>query len=155
MTATSNETTKAAASLYLGDVMHARLKPFVHRFNYRVMSLLIDLDRLEAADRQSPLFGVNRRALYSFHERDHGRRDGTSLRAYAGACARSHGIDLTGGRVELLCYPRLLGYAFNPLSVYFCFDASGDLALMIYEVRNTFRQVHHYVLPVAPHQRRA
>jgi len=151
----TNETTSAAASLYVGDVMHARLKPFVHRFNYRVMSLLINLDRLAEADRQSALFGVNRGALYSFHERDHGRRDGTSLRAYAAACARGHGIDLAGGRVELLCYPRLLGYAFNPLSVYFCFDAAGDLVLMIYEVRNTFRQIHHYVLPVAPDQRRA
>ena len=154
MTATTNNT-KAVASLYVGDVMHARLKPFVHRFNYRVMSLLIDLDRLEQADRQSPLFGVNRRALYSFHERDHGQRDGTSLRAHAAACARARGIDLTGGHVQLLCYPRLLGYAFNPLSVYYCFDAAGDLVLMIYEVRNTFRQMHHYVLPVAPEQRRA
>jgi len=155
MTVTPDHTTNPAASLYVGDVMHARLKPFVHRFNYRVMSLLIDLDRLAEADHQSVLFGVNRGALYSFHERDHGRRDGTTLRAHAAACARAHGIDLAGGKVLLLCYPRLLGYAFNPLSVYFCFDAAGDLVLMIYEVRNTFRQMHHYVLPVAPEQRRA
>ena len=59
------EPTSNAAALYFGDVMHARLKPIGHRFNYRVMSLLIDLDRLEEADRQSPLFGVNRAALYS------------------------------------------------------------------------------------------
>ncbi|MDI1265191.1 MAG: DUF1365 family protein, partial [bacterium] len=64
----------AAASLYVGEVMHARLKPMGHRFHYRVMSLLIDLDRLEAAGRQSRLFGVNRAALYSFHESDHGSR---------------------------------------------------------------------------------
>ena len=102
MTATPDRVKQAAASLYIGDVMHARLKPFLHRFNYRVMSLLIDLDRLEDADRQSILFGVNRRALYSFHERDHGRRDGTSLRAYAADCARGHGLDLTDGRVLLL-----------------------------------------------------
>jgi DUF1365 family protein len=155
MAAMTNSASETAASLYVGDVMHARLKPFLHRFNYRVMSLLIDLGRLEDADRQSMLFGVNRRALYSFHERDHGRRDGSSLRAYAADCARSHCIDLAGGKVLLLCYPRLLGYAFNPLSVYFCFDASGDLALMIYEVRNTFRQMHHYVLPVDAAERRA
>ncbi len=154
MAATSDDMTKPAA-LYVGEVMHARLKPFLHRFTYRVMSLLIDLDRLADADRQSKLFGVNRHALYSFHECDHGRRDGSSLRAYAADCARAHGIDLAGGKVLLLCYPRLLGYAFNPLSVYFCFDAAGDLVLMIYEVRNTFRQMHHYVLPVAASQRRA
>jgi DUF1365 family protein len=140
----------AAAVLYFGDVMHARLKPMGHRFSYRVMSLLIDLDRLAEADRQSPLFAVNRAALYSFNEFDHGDRDGSSLRAYAQRCAAARGIDLTGGRVLLLCYPRLLGYTFNPLSAYFCFRAGGELALIIYEVRNTFGELHPYVLPVQP-----
>jgi DUF1365 family protein len=57
-------------------------------------------------------------------------------------------IVYTGGRVLLLCYPRLLGYTFNPLTVYFCYRASGELALLIYEIRNTFGDVHPYVLPV-------
>lgn len=140
---------KASAALYFGDVMHARLKPMGHRFTYRVMSLLIDLDRLDEANRSSRLFGINRAALYSFHEKDHGPRDGSSLRAYAQRCAAAQGIDLTGGRVELLCYPRLFGYTFNPLSVYFCHRADGTLALIIYEVRNTFGDIHPYVLPVA------
>ena len=140
--------TADAAALYVGEVMHARLQPMGHRFNYRVMSLLIDLDRLAAADRQSRLFGVNRAALYSFHEADHGERDGTSLRDYAQRSAAARGIDLTGGRVLLLCYPRLLGYTFNPLSVYFCYRADGELALLIYEVRNTLGGIHPYVLPV-------
>lgn len=140
----------APAALYVGEVMHARLKPMGHRFSYRVMSLLIDLDRLTEADRQSRLFGVNRAALYSFHEADHGARDGSPLRDYAQRCAAGHGIDLAGGRVLLLCYPRLLGYTFNPLSVYFCFRASGELALLIYEVRNTFGEIHPYILPVKP-----
>jgi len=139
-----------AAVLYLGEVMHARLKPMGHRFSYRVMSLLIDLDRLDEADRQSRLFGVNRAALYSFHEADHGERDGSPLRAYAQRCAAKHGIDLTGGRVWLLCYPRLFGYTFNPLSVYFCYRADGALSLIIYEVRNTLGDIHAYVLPVKP-----
>jgi uncharacterized protein len=141
-----------AASLYFGEVMHARLKPMGHRFSYRVMSLLIDLDRLDEADCVSPLFGINRAALYSFHEADHGRRDGASLRAHAQACAAEHGIDLTGGKVLLLCYPRLLGFTFNPLSVYFCHRADGELALIIYEVRNTFGDTHSYALPVKPGQ---
>ena len=72
------------------------------------------------------------------------------LRGYAQACAAEHGIDLTGGRVLLLCYPRLLGFTFNPLSVYFCHRADGELALIIYEVRNTFGDIHAYVLPVKP-----
>jgi len=140
--------TDPAAALYVGEVMHARLKPIGHRFSYRVMSLLIDLDRLADANRQSPLFGVNRAALYSFHEADHGERDGSPLSAYAQRCAAERGIDLAGGRVLLLCYPRLLGYSFNPLSVYFCYRASGELALLIYEVRNTLGDVHPYILPV-------
>ena len=149
---TDRDTENAAAALYFGEVMHARLKPMVHRFSYRVMSLLIDLDRLEAANRQCLLFGVNRAALYSFSEADHGERDGSPLRAYAQRRAVEHGINLTGGRVLLLCYPRLLGYTFNPLSVYFCYRADGALVLMIYEVRNTFGDIHAYVLPVKPGQ---
>ena len=139
-----------AAALYFGDVMHARLKPVGHRFSYRVMSVLIDLDRLDDANRQSPLFGVNRAALYSFRESDHGDRDGSPLRAYAQRCAGDHGIDLAGGRVLLLCCPRLLGYTFNPLSIYFCYGTDDTLALLIYEVRNTFGEIHAYVLPVVP-----
>ena len=145
-------TNEAAAALYVGDVMHARLRPRPHRFTYRVMSLLVDLDLLQDADRQSLLFGVNRAALYSFHEADHGPRDGSSLRDYVQRRAVEHGVDLTGGRVHLLCYPRLFGYAFNPLSVYFAYQADGTLALMIYEVRNTFGETHSYVLPVDPGQ---
>jgi len=139
-----------AAALYFGEVMHARLKPIGHRFSYRVMSLLIDLDRLDVADRQCRLFGVNRAALFGFNEADHGDRDGSSLRLYAQHCAAAHGVDLTGGKVKLLCYPRLLGYTFNPLSAYFGYRADGELALIIYEVRNTFGDIHAYVLPIKP-----
>jgi DUF1365 family protein len=142
-------TNQNAAALYFGDVMHARLKPVGHRFTYRVMSLLIDLDRLAEADRQSNLFGVNRAALYSFHEADHGRRDGSPLRDHVRRCAAERGIDLSGGRLLLLCYPRLLGFTFNPLSVYFCYRADGELALIVYEVRNTFGEIHSYVLPLS------
>lgn len=141
---------EAAATLYRGDVMHARLKPVGHRFAYRVLNLLIDLDRLPQADRQSRLFGINRPALYSFHQRDHGPCDGTPLAAHVRAIARSEGIDLSGGRIFLLCYPRLLGYAFNPLSIYYGYRADGTLALVIYEVRNTFGERHSYLCAVRP-----
>lgn len=145
-------TSEEAASLYLGEVMHARLRPVGHRFSYEVMSLLIDLDRVDDADRQSHLFGVNRAALYSFHESDHGERNGCSLRNYIQRRAAGHGIDLTGGKVLLLCYARVLGYTFNPLSVYFCHRADGTLAMLVYEVRNTFGEIHSYALPVTPDQ---
>src|ERR1700686_1136975 len=139
-----------SAALYFGEVMHARLKPVGHRFSYRVMSLLIDLGRFEEAGRQSRLFGVNRTALYSFHERDHGPRDGSSLWQYAQRRAAEHVIDLDGGRVWLLCYPRLFGFTFNPLSVDFCHRADGEPALVVYEVRNPFGDIHAFVLPVGP-----
>lgn len=146
-----------AASLYPGSVMHARLRTLpasrrTHRFQYRVLSLLIDLDRIDEADRLSPLFAVNRRAVFSFHERDHGPRDGTPLREHARRLAAADGIDLAGGRVQLLCYPRVLGFVFNPLSVYYCEDRDGRLVLLIYEVRNTFGDIHAYVCPVLPSQ---
>src|ERR1700692_3680746 len=120
-----------SAALYFGEVMHARLKPRGHRFSYRVMSLLIDLDRLESAGRESPRFGVNWAPLYSFNEADHGERDGSCLRLYAQRRAAEHGIDLTGGRVLLLCYPRLLGYTFNPLSAFFFFRAGGGVSVVL------------------------
>jgi len=136
------------ASLYLGAVMHARLKPMGHRFTYDVMNTLIDIDRLAEANRMSWLFRVNRRGVFSFHERDHGPRDGTPLRAHVDRLLRARGVDLADGRVLLLCYPRLFSYVFNPLSVYYCYDAGGALAALIYEVRNTFSGIHSYVLPV-------
>ena len=137
-----------AASLFRGSVMHARMKPVAHRFQYSVFNLLIDLDRLDQADDASRLFSVNRANLLSFHEKDHGRRDGSSLRRYVEEVLAPAGVDLAGGRVLLLCYPRLLNTVFNPLSVYFAYAASGALAAVIYEVRNTFGEMHSYVAPV-------
>jgi DUF1365 family protein len=137
-----------AASLYRGEVMHARMKPVPHRFAYSVFNLLIDLGRLDEAGRRSRLFSVNRRNLLSFHEIDHGPRDGGSLLAHARRLLAEAGVEIEGGRVLLLCYPRLLGLVFNPLSVYYAYRADGALAGVIYEVRNTFGEHHSYVAPV-------
>jgi len=138
------------SSLYLGKVMHHRLEPVRHRFVYRVFSLLLDLDRLSELDRRLRLFSVNRANLVSFLERDHGARDGTPLRPWVDDRLREHGLDPAGGRVLLLCFPRLLGYVFNPLSIYYCYDRSGGLAALLYEVKNRCGEQHAYVLPVAP-----
>ena len=138
-----------SAGLYLGRVMHHRLRPQRHRFVYRVFSLLVDLDRLAELDRRLRLLSVNRPNLISFQERDHGARDGSPLRPWVEARLRDHGLDLGGGRVLLLCFPRLLGYVFNPLSVYYCCDAQGRLAAILYEVKNRSGEQHAYVLPLA------
>jgi DUF1365 family protein len=137
----------AAASLYIGEVMHARLKPVAHRFAYRVASLLVDLDRLPEADRSCRLFSIGRVNLFSFHERDHGPRDGSSLRMHVDRILAEAGVERPD-RVQLLCYPRVAGYVFNPLSVYFAHAADGRLTAVIYEVRNTFGGMHAYVQPV-------
>ena len=136
----------SAAALYLGRVMHTRMRPVHHRFAYRVMNLLIDLDRLDEADRQSRLFGVNRASVFSFHECDHGKRDGASLSSHVRGLAEQRDIDLSGGRILLLCYPRLFGYVFNPLSVFYCLQATGAITHVVAEVRNTYGGRHCYLL---------
>lgn len=139
----------AAASLYVGDVMHARLKPLPHRFVYKVFSLLLDLDALPAANTVSRLFSVGRFNLVSFRESDHGPGDGSALGSHVRALLERDGVDIEGGRILLLCYPRILGYVFNPLSVYWCYGADGMLTAMVYEVTNTFGERHAYVAPIA------
>ncbi len=138
----------AGSAIYRGVVAHARLRPKRHRLRYRVFSLLLDLDELPALSRDLRLFGHNRRALVSFHDSDHGDgRDG-GLRRWVEQCLEEVGVALSGGPIRLLCYPRILGYVFNPLSVFFCYRATGDLAAILYEVSNTFGERHTYVIPV-------
>ena len=140
-----------AASLFVGPVMHQRMKPSENRFSYQVFSLLVDLDRLEDADRLSPLFSVGRFNLVSFHPRDHGPRDGSDLRCHADRLLAEAGV-ARPERILLLAYPRVAGQVFNPLAVYFAYDAEGDLSAVLYEVRNTFGGLHTYVAPVRPGQ---
>lgn len=135
--------------LYEGQVMHCRLRPVHHRFVYSVFSLLLDLDELGALDRRLRLLSHNRFNLFSFDDRDHGARDGSPLRPWIEAQLAAHGIDAGGGRVFIHCLPRLLGYVFNPLSLYWCYDRGGALRAVLFEVKNTFGGQHVYVLPVS------
>ncbi len=118
----------AAVSLLPGQVMHARMKPKAHRFQYRVFNLLIDIDRLAEAGRASLLFRIGKGlSLASFRESDHG--DGKApLRDHVERLLAPTGLDLEGGRILLLCYPRILGFVFNPISIYFCYDRDGGIA---------------------------
>ncbi len=136
------------ACLYVGDVMHQRMKPFGHRFRYRVFSLCIDLDRLVEADRVSRLFSVNGRNLVSFHESDHSGEQ--PIRAYTDELLAR--VGLRAKRIFLVCYPRIVGHVFNPLSVYYAYDDRDVLTAMIYEVRNTFGERHTYLCPVGETQ---
>ncbi len=138
------------AALYLGQVFHGRFRPVRHAFRYRVFSLLLDLDRMAEAADQSRLFSLNRFNVLSFHDRDHGPRDGSPLRPWVEARLRAAGLgSVAGGSVQVLCFPRLWGFVFNPLTVYYCSAPDGRLGAILYEVKNTFGGQHAYVLPVA------
>lgn len=145
---------KAAACLYVGKVMHARLKPFTHRFNYSVFNLLIDIDRLDEADQLSRLFSVNGRGIVAFKEKDHGAETETGLADFIRGEVKKHNPKLEIDAIKLLCYPRIFGYVFNPISIYYCFH-DGKIVAMVYEVRNTFGNKHIYVAPVEEHQKSA
>lgn len=137
-----------ASALYSGTVTHFRRRPREHRLATRIFSVLLDIDRLEEISRATRLFSIDRFNLFSFHTRDRGDGSGKSLRAQIDDRLRAAAVDLAGGRVLLLTMPRLLGLSFNPLSAYYCFDAAGALAAMIWEVDNTFGQRHAYLIPV-------
>lgn len=142
---------RPAATLYSGTVMHARLQPFGHRFEYKVFSLLLDIDRLDEAQKASKFFSINRRNVASFYEADHidarVSEPARGIRTYIDTLYERAGIKRPA-RVELLAYPRMFGHAFNPISLYYGYDDSGALTAMIYEVRNTFGERHTYVCAV-------
>jgi uncharacterized protein len=135
----------AAGHLYPTRIMHRRLVAPFHRFVYRVFYLLLDVDRIDELHRALRLFSHNRFNLVSFHDRDHGDGRG-ALRAWAEGQLAAEGIRLDGGRIRLLCLPRLLGFAFNPIALWYCEHRDGSLRAVIAEVRNTFGERHCYLL---------
>ncbi len=134
------------AAIYRGEVVHERLRPKRHRLRYRVFSLLIDLDHVAELGQRFRLFSHNSFNLFSFHERDHGPGDGRDLAAHVRGLLAQAGLAAYGARILLLSYPRMLGYVFNPLSVYFCLDDGGRLGAVAYEVNNTFHERKTYLL---------
>ena len=136
----------ARACVYRAQVMHRRLADARYRFRYRVFSLLLDIDALDAAAASSWLLSRNRFNLLSFHDRDHLPDGATGLRDWAEGVLAAAGIDGRRMRSRLLCFPRVLGLVFNPLSLWYCETADGDPAAVIAEVRNTFGERHCYLL---------
>lgn len=136
------------ARAHEGLTTHVRYTPFERRFSYRLAQVSVDIDHLPETAKALALFSHNRFNLFSFHDRDHGDRTGAPLRPWAERMFASAGIDLGGGRIDLMCFPRMLGFVFNPISLYFGHGADGRLAGVIYEVNNTFGETHAYVAPV-------
>ena len=138
------------SALYRGQVMHHRLRPREHTLRYRVFWMLLDLDELDQMSRSLRFFSRNRFNLMGFHDADHGDGSETPLRVQATRLLERRGVDIGSGAIRLLTMPRVLGYVFNPISLYYCHRPDGALAAMIYEVTSTFRERRAYVLPVAP-----
>ena len=134
--------------IYNGEVIHKRFKPKVHYFRYKVFSLLIDLDELNTLNNLIPYFSYNRFNLISFYDKDHGYRDGSSLKQWVIKNLKDAGINDREINIKLLCYPRIFGYVFNPLSVFFVYDKSKSLIAILYEVKNTFGEQHTYVFQI-------
>jgi DUF1365 family protein len=144
--ATADECRRAATigpGLVAGSVGHRRTRPAAHEFSYPAFCLRLPLSRLAALADSG--IRLNRAGLVSFHECDHGPRDGTPLAAWIADLLSREGIR-AGGEVVLYAFPRMLGYAFNPVSFWVCHDPAGAVRAVLVEVNNTFGETHHYLL---------
>lgn len=136
------------SALYIGSVAHRRLRPRKHRLRYRIFSLLIDIDELPALSKKLWLFSYGRLNLFSIIPDDHLFAKSGDLRDEIQKILRDAGMATDNGAIRLLTMPRILGYGFNPLSIFFCYRESGELQAILYEVHNTFGQRHCYLFPV-------
>jgi len=133
------------SALYQGVVVHQRFKPTGHRLRYRIVSLLLDLDELPALSGRFRLLSIDRFNLFSIRQSDFGAGTPGGLRDWVAAQCAAAGI-AADGPIRLLAMPRVLGHAFNPLSVFFCYRADGGLAATLYQVNNTFGERHTYLI---------
>jgi len=129
--------------LFLGHVMHRRLRPVVNAFVYPVFYVQLPVRDLAAGN--CGIFGVDRSNLLSFRSRDHGARDGSPLLPWIQALLRDHGL-ADDGEIMLQTFPRVCGLLFNPVSFWFCHDRAGQLIAVLAEVNNTFGGHHNYLL---------
>lgn len=146
--------TEARPEICTGRVFHKRLKPFEHAFSYRVFFLRVPLASWSASANR--WLSLDRFNVVSLHRRDYGPRDGSDLESWARSLLEAHGVDRADGPIVLQTFPRLFGFVFNPISVWYCHDREGKLRAAIAEVNNTFGERHNYVVahadqrPIAP-----
>ncbi|MDC0436118.1 DUF1365 domain-containing protein [Candidatus Pelagibacter sp.] len=138
--------------IYTGTVVHKRFKPKIHTFNYKVFSLLLDLSELDLLNKNLKLFSYNKFNIISFYNKDHGPRDGSSLKNWVISNLKKKNIVTSDIQIKLLCYPRIFGYVFNPLSVFYIYDKNSDLIAILYEVKNTFGEQHTYIFETKKNQ---
>ena len=131
--------------IYIGKVIHRRFKPKEHYFKYNVFSLLIDLEELEIIRDKIKIFSYNKFNIVSFFDKDHGPRDGSKLTDWVKKKVKDLGINNDKIKIKLFCYPRIFGYVFNPLSIFFIYNNNSELISILYEVKNTFNEQHTYI----------
>ena len=136
------------SAIYNGTVIHKRFKPKIHFFKYKVFSLLIDLSELDNLDKKIGFFSYNKFNLISFFDKDHGDRDGSSVINWVKKNLKENDVNCENIRIKLLCYPRILGYVFNPLSIFYVYDKNDKLISLLYEVKNTFGEQHTYIFKI-------
>ncbi len=139
--------------IYNGHVIHKRFKPKKHFFKYKVFSLLIDLSEVHEIEKKISFFSYNKFNLISFFDKDHGVRDGSSLTEWVKNNLKKTRVENEGIKIKLLCYPRILGYVFNPLSIFFVYNSNSSLIAILYEVKNTFGEQHTYVFKTNPSEK--
>jgi len=133
--------------IYKGFVTHRRFKPLRHYFSYKTFSILFDLTELEDLHKKIGIFSFNKFNVFSFYNKDHGSRDGNDLTAWVKINLKKYNLNFNVSKIKLLCFPRVFGYVFNPLSIFYCYDGNV-LKAILYEVKNTFNEQHTYVFPV-------
>ena len=133
--------------IYNGVVTHTRFKPVKHFLQYKTFSFYIDLDEIKKLDNDNPIFSYNRFNIFSFYDKDHGDRDGKALKVWVLDNLKKFNINENINKIKLLCYPRIFGYVFNPLSVFYCYE-DNSLKAIFYEVKNTFNEQHTYIFKV-------
>jgi len=138
--------------IYTGTVIHKRFKPKIQDFSYNVFSLLIDLSEIDLLHKTLKIFSYNKFNIISFFNKDHGPRDGSSLRNWVINNLKKNNIESNDVQIKLLCYPRIFGYVFNPLSVFYVYDKNSDLISILYEVKNTFGEQHTYIFKTKKEQ---
>ena len=136
------------SNIYEGKVIHKRFKPKYHYFKYNVFSLFLDLDEINLIQKKIKIFSNNSFNILSFCDKDHGPRDGSNLKNWVIENLKSNNIKFENIKVKLLCYPRIFGYVFNPLSIFFVYDNHSKIIAVLYEVKNTFGEQHTYIFKV-------
>jgi hypothetical protein len=137
-------TAKRSSFLCLTQVMHKRLKPSINKFLYRVFYLCFDIKNI--SEISSKFLSLNKFNLFSFYNKDHGKRDNSSLDEWIRKILAQHFLDQKTKKIFLLTYPRVLGYVFNPVSFWFCIDEKENLLAVLSEVNNTFKGNHNYLI---------